>query len=544
MEFYDPNNDNYNPLSDGKKKAKKKPGKDAAWPNYPIVESPNGIEENHVPNLFTVPGKNKDKASKVFFPEQHSGAQDTQKELSEEQVREQFGEIAKGLPDLDQKYPPAETAWPQDSANIVKPNEYGSDDVNQQPAQRTYEESLKDYSQKPEANSVIYNNQAEPVRRVSGYSREEGEYYSGYLPGAPESIPDMNIPEGGGNDRGGGNLPPAPPHESGAAMPEDVPPSARTTGTTNNMIGNLSSVKSYEDDVHSAESKGMRRGFVAGAIVAWVVGRHLKNLKLKRERTEFNKEIGRHQEQIDALQAEKVQQRQNETEHERQMNQYEADQRKLKEQLDQKLSDAHFKPTAESRPPVVYKPEHEPLKEKAEPAPLLVKPASRENSLKQSSEKGSESHKQQEMIDAALRDIEKAVEDADKKRIEQDAWLRHELDEHGHEIQGQRRGQEYDHERAQELLQHQQQQSDHKAGAEPVFVGQAAQYHHSSIPQRELGSGQVPMDHRLPYDSHNPLGYPLTGKKQHNPLVGALTSPWTFLMLSIILLAYFIATLL
>lgn len=155
--------------------------------------------------------------------------------------------------------------------------------------------------------------------------------------------------------------------------------------------------------------------------------------------------------------------------------------------------------------------------------------------------------------EAARHAIEEALahqEDPQQhKHVEQDAWLRHEIDDRtGKEIEGAKRGREFEEERASEtrpgMQQQRQPHPSRGTSGQPVFVGGGSDQARSAQGGYSTQDGQTQFDHSLP------AGMPVRADLEHrlpektrNPIVETLTSPWLFLLLSLLLLAYFIATL-
>jgi len=458
---------------------------------------------------------------------------------------------AKEKPEVqDSEFVTAEDLVYADPESGLNGSDYKTDNLNTEPFGGD-QESVPQPGNPPIPGEGLYNkprtntsweqaNQQlpEPVRPVYGYNPDGNEFYKGYVPGVPgEKEADTPIANSGG---GGANVPPRTPNSYGNTMPEpegDLPSYGQQSG---NVLSRPAQA-AREAAAHRPERTGFsREEMVAAILTTMVVTAYLKNRKIKRQQKEFSSELASQQKQINQFEDESFRQERQDAEHERHIKQVEDENRKLAERLDQKLT-AH----AQATPKLESQPKSAPMNEQIKP--IIVSP-SKPLVEKAKLERNAEDKKvaeQLEMIEAAR----KALEEADSQhstRLEQDAWLRHELDEHGNEVQGQQRGQEYTHERAQELMlrQPQNQQTDRKAAAEPFFGG--SHPYPQSMPNSPqpttLNSGQTPADHRLPYTTPSDSSYRRSSK--HNPLVSALTSPWTFLMLSIILLAYFIATLL
>lgn len=384
----------------------------------------------------------------------------------------------------------------------------------------------------------------EPVRPVSGYNREDAEYFTGYVPGVVQESRAYEPPTATGGNSGGGNVPPRTPLRSGDAAPEPdggrLPnlASAEHSTTRPNFTGVQANqlASKHEDEVYTAERRGLRHGVVAGFLTGYILKAYLAGKRRKREAGEFQKHAEKQDQKIKQIQGEDLQKQKRLSEQEKYIQRLQDEQQKIRLRFEERL--AAQQPQAESRPkPVVFKPEKPAVSPELAAVPLANVDGQQEKP----------DDKKVDMVEAARKALEEAVDKEDnKKRIEQDAWLRHVLDEHGQEVQGVVRGQEYKHERAQELLQrdHAQphQQSSHKAAAQPAFTGTI--YQDSSVQQTysqpTLPSGQVPVDHQL---SNGDRPSPYFSSKKNSTLVSALTSPWTFLMLSLILLAYFIATL-
>lgn len=188
---------------------------------------------------------------------------------------------------------------------------------------------------------------------------------------------------------------------------------------------------------------------------------------------------------------------------------------------------------------------------------------------------------------AARRAVEEARMAAEEQvrepeqRIEQDAWRRHVVDKAGHDVEGAMQyGNEYEQERAHELMgsnksavlpqpsgAFRHDRTSDKASDQPSLPSEkdplgafslptmsansgratASSYLPPALPSRQsnrsIASGLTPTDHSLPAGLTIDTQHRLSDKKQ-SVVVAALTSPWLFLMLSLILLAYFIASLL
>lgn len=336
---------------------------------------------------------------------------------------------------------------------------------------------------------------------------------------------------------GGANIPPRTPNNYNAATPE--PEGSLPHYSRSESVNPTQAAQEIAKRTPERPGGFSREAMVAAVLTTIAVTAWLKNRKINRQQKQFDRELAGQQKQINELEDDKFYQETRESAHEQHIRQVEDENRKLAERLDQKLA-AHAQATSSLESQAKAQPATE------RPKPIIVSPTkspSEKTKLEQESE-DKKMLEQMDMIEAARRALEEA-EGHNNTRVEQDAWLRHELDEHGHEVQGQVRGQEYTHERAQELMQRQphDQRADQKAAAEPVFGGSPQVYQQSTSQQQPtLSSGQVPTDHRLTYDTHH--DYPTGRSKKQNAVVSTLTSPWTFLMLSIILLAYFIATLL
>jgi hypothetical protein len=386
----------------------------------------------------------------------------------------------------------------------------------------------------------------EPVRPVSGYNREDSEYFRGYVPGLSQESQTYQPPMAEGSDNGGGNVPPRTPTRSGDSTPEPdgvrLPNfrAAENSKTKPNFAAVQTNELSskHEDEVYTAERRGLRHGVVAGFLTGYILKAYLDGKRRKREAGEFQKQAQKQDEKIKQIQGGDLHKQKRLTEQERYIQQLQNEQQKIKQRFEERLAAQQTQPETHSKP-VVFKPEKQRL---TSPESAFIQPAD----LDKQNEKHDD--KKVDMVEAARKALDEAIDKEDnKQRIEQDAWLRHVLDERGHEVQGIARGQEYKHERAQELLQRdhsqpQQPQAAHKAAAQPVFTGTS--YHDASVTQTpsqaKLPSGQVPVDHQLP-NGERPSPY--FSSKKNSTLIAALTSPWTFLMLSVILLAYFIATL-
>jgi hypothetical protein len=179
---------------------------------------------------------------------------------------------------------------------------------------------------------------------------------------------------------------------------------------------------------------------------------------------------------------------------------------------------------------------------------------------------GAEAARQQSAVEDHEEAARRAVEEARKaeeaaasdphRRVEQDAWRRYVVDDQGHEIKNIiQYGEEYKHEREQEVLTDRSAIGTSRArAAQPENQGTSmggmsmpmpSQQSSRAQSQHSLGSGQAPPDHSLPAGMPTPADWQHQLPEKHrSSVVAALTSPWLFLMLSLILLAYFIASLL
>lgn len=507
MEF-SPENDNPDDLLGGKKKKKEK---SQAYLNDPHQEARLDEARSDILRLFT-----KNDLQEVAQPSQpHAEVLPGVDDLTAEALDDQ-----PNLADLENTDLPLAGS---DHETLVKPEnvDTAADDFNQARPSSYWEQ----------ANQQV----PEPVRPVYGYNPDGNDFYKGYVPGVAAENADA-APLAGHD--GGANIPPRTPNNDANAMPEPEDSLPPQYNRSDNPVNRLAQAREAAK-VRPERSGGFsREAMVAAVLTTIVVTAYLKNRKINRQQKEFNKELASQQKQINELEDDRFRQETREAAHEQHVKQVEDENRKLAERLDQKLA-----AQAQAASKLESQPKTQPTVER--PKPVIVSPT-KSPLEKPKPEQESEDKKlaeQIDMLEAARRALEEAS-NHDNKRVEQDAWLRHELDEHGQEVQGQVRGQEYTHERAQELMQRQphDQQSDRKAVAEPSFGGSQTYQQSASQQHPALSSGQVPADHRLTYDAHHDYSS-ASGKKQ-NALVSTLTSPWTFLMLSIILLAYFIATLL
>lgn len=388
--------------------------------------------------------------------------------------------------------------------------------------------------------------ESEAVRPVSGYNREDNEYFQGYVPGVAQGNQSYEPPQTASGSNGGGNIPPRTPTRSGGMSPEPDGGQLDFTGVESKARPNFANTQSselsskHEDEVYSAESRGLRHGVVAGFLTGYILKSYLAGKRRKREAGEFQKQAHKQGEKIKHIQGEDLNKQKRISDQDRYIQRLQDEQQKIRRRFEERL--AAVQPQVETRlKPTVFKPE----KQNFRPEGVFVPMADLNNKSDTADDK------KVDMVEVARKALDDAIDkEENKQRIEQDAWLRHVIDERGQEVQGIARGQEYKHERAQELLQRDhtqpQQQNTHKAAGQQAFTGTPTYpYQHTAAhpvhSQQALPSGQVPVDHQL---SNGDRPSPYFSSKKNSNLVSTLTSPWTFLMLSLILLAYFIATLL
>lgn len=308
-------------------------------------------------------------------------------------------------------------------------------------------------------------------------------------------------------------------------------------------------------EAYYAEKRGLRRGLVAGFITGYAVKRYLANRKIERQQREQQQQVDYQQEALDRLQTSHHELEQRSREQQEAFTRFKASQ-PATERVER--PDVPAAPYEQPLPPIAAR-----VNETTSPGvlrPEIPRPSTTEHQV------GS---------------LEEApVELQPDQHVEQDAWRRYVVDKHGHEVQdAMAYGHEYEQERAAERLsgpmadtvatpatqatQQPADQSTPKLPPRDYGTSGAGAFHYppsgASTPTTPtsqplsaqqpayddlLDNGQIPPSHSLPtgLPTHQSPQHLLPPDHHENPFIAIITSPWTLLIVSLMLLAYFVAS--
>ncbi len=407
-----------------------------------------------------------------------------------------------------------------------------------------------------------------PVPEVSGF----GPDFSTPLPPPP----------GGGPPR-----PPIPPIEGDAFYPpepEPTPfsyddeiysrhpafassePSADRYAAMPPGNPNYISVEQHQAAVHEAayraERYGVRRGVVAGFITGWVVKQHLSNRKLHRIQQEHRQALREQQHHIAELDAAQAHLDERVRTQEQQIDRYRYQPQTRIEQpallspatpFEQAAAQAMFPsqgkqpmvPAVETLSPIVSRPNNLPGEATQLQATTQTElPSTQPSVYKETVPLIQEIDRQPPPDNRA----DQQVVQEPGQHLERSGWYSAVVDEHGREIPGAiRYGEAHQREQRQERSPHgvtgQQQTkpgvpSQRYAGGGSSFVGGSTQH-----PQQMISSGQTGPSHQLPtgYD-YADAQHRLPAKSVHS-IASAISSPWLWAGVVILLLTFFITAL-
>ena len=375
---------------------------------------------------------------------------------------------------------------------------------------------------------------------ASGYS--EDWLYEGRT---VEQPPEPSAPSSSGAS--GGGRPPTPPLESSGfnAAPEPTPqepwqPEGASwqqaeahTPQAPIATAERSARTVKSDEAYYAEKAGLRRGLVAGFVTGYLLKRYLANRKMERMQQEHATQVSEGQARIDQLTSE----------------QYAAEQQIRTQQEALQRFKANQPTHFESSAPAPS----------SEAFPAIAAPNYESTVLPERPSAPPE----QSVVPQPQEEV---IETNPHQHIEHSSWHSIVVDEQGRAVQdaihyGEAFKQELQREQApvqvsDDTQTPQQPQPSPQAQSLPdMGVGAPGGGYYTPAPSAgqypagapaqgyvppALDSGQTPIDHTLPTgvpDSQHLLPPP-----PRNPIAAALTSPWLLLILSLMLLAYFIAS--
>lgn len=388
----------------------------------------------------------------------------------------------------------------------------------------------------------------EPVHRVEGYRSEDGgQQFEGYVPGGGEP----------------GSVYEPAPAPAGQARQSFGSEAARTIAAPEAPVptpgaGLREPLNALRDrfDRMDQRRRNVMPWIVTGAVLAYLANRRRK------------REIGEVQQ--DLQQAEKARQAEAKsaaTAHQ-ELRQQAAAQREQIERLEhQQTVSPHERGEPAPAPSAPLSSSHEATPPAApagigqEAAPSSAAPQPGELHRPQPTVIKPEIAEPVSDTEAARQAVEEALQAAEEQKTEevitQDAWLRHVVDkETGREVTGAvRHGHEFDEERRSETFAGVRPSDQSRQAHTPPGAGAGQSMPSGGYPLQDtstqpiasdhmLYGGQEPADHSLPPGSSQADLEHRLPEKHRRPIVEALTSPWLFLLLSLILLAYFIASLL
>jgi TolA-binding protein len=345
----------------------------------------------------------------------------------------------------------------------------------------------------------------------------------GRPPGPPAGPP----PEVGGNTFDG-----RPEPEPEAHYSFNAPSSSGFNG--GNVAPSVSTAAEQQaaaNETKNAERRGLRRGLVAGFITGYVLKAYLANRKLKRFQEATKQQFTKTTEQLTNLQSQHTELQQQTT------SQAEQHQRQLKEQQERldrfKAGQVALPPRFEAPPAAVAAPmpaieaQQKPLPQvEAMPAQQMAE--------------------QEQWVDEKGNEITLQP----GQRLERRGWYSVVVDEHGREVPGAiQYGEAFQREQRREQVSDDAFAASNNGANNGAAAGGAFTalpgIGISSVPAPTMPmvtSGQIDAQHSLPA-GYSPVDPQHRLPEPKHPAVAALTSPWLWVGVAILLIAYFIAAL-
>ncbi|HJQ08293.1 MAG TPA: hypothetical protein VJ836_02290 [Candidatus Saccharimonadales bacterium] len=361
--------------------------------------------------------------------------------------------------------------------------------------------------------------------------------------------------------------PPGPPTEFGASYPEPDPePSRRGPAyamagsvpqamfntnqqpapfaATANLAPNPNALidpGQFSQAEYAAEKRGLRRGLIAGFITGYALKQFLANRKMRRFEAETNKQLTKRDEQITRLASEQQVAQHRFTEQQQQFDQLRQEQLQADQQRARQKESDHRSASERFEQPLQTASSHV----ETAPLPPIAPP---QLVAEQRPFASAEAQRSQSAISPEHQAAQQAVEEAFTAKlhqhVERSAWHNIVVDERGREVQGAMQyGESFQRERQKEQI------SANRTGSSTNNNGgnggDAAGGAYAVGTPQMLDSGQMPVSQSLPpgQSQHADSGKYRLSAHAKNPITTAVTNPWVWVGVAVLLIAFFAAAL-